>query len=106
MAEVMPPTQVDLEFLRDRPDVALQRVSRVQSYATPPMKDPLASFVQSVHTHQQCRWNRDPTFRVSTLRGIDFPVVHAPLHMENVALEIRPLDRKSLSDAQPRHRQE
>src|SRR5215475_14993702 len=105
MAEVMPPTQVDLEFLRDRPDVALQRVSRVQSDATPPVKDPLASFVQSVHTLQQCRRNRDPTFRVSTLRGIDFPVVHAPLHMENVALEIRPLDCDRFSNPQPRYRQ-
>jgi hypothetical protein len=67
------------------------------------MKDPLAGLVQSLHALEQYRRNRNSSFRLPTLRGVDLPFVDAALHLENITIEIRPLDRNGFSNAQPRH---
>jgi hypothetical protein len=70
------------------------------------VKDPFATLTQGFQALEKCRRNRDSAFRVSTLRAIDFPLIQAALHMKNIALEIRPLDRDGFSDAQSGHCQE
>ena len=88
MPEVVPPAQVDLEFLRDRANIALQGIARIQRNSTPCMEDPLAGIAESLHALQQCRWNWNSAFRIPAFGGVDLAVVHAALHVQNVALEI------------------
>ncbi len=52
------------------------------------MEDPLAGIAESFQTLQQCRRNRNSAFRIPAFGGVDIAVIHAALHMQNVALEI------------------
>lgn len=47
MPEVVPPAEVDLEFGRDRSDVTLQSIARIQGNSTAGMEDPLPGRAES-----------------------------------------------------------
>jgi hypothetical protein len=106
MPEVVPPAQADVEFLRDRANIALQGIARIQRNSTTCMEDPLAGVPQSFQTIEECRRNRNSASGIPALVGVDLAVVHAALHIKNIALEIRPLDRDGFSDTQSRYGQE